>query len=349
MTVGGASLCTSVVNQPCVSVTLCVPGTSACQTISDIILDTGSVGLRVFKSVLTVDFAQHIETDAQGNQIGECVIFGTGATWGPVATAGVIMAGEPGTVVPIQLIDATFAGHSASSNPCGQPVDTSPANSLMNGLLGIDAFGSDSVAGGYFSCGGQGCAPIGRPPNFVQNPVALLQDDNNGHVLVFPSVGNTGAPTVVGALVFGIGTQGNNTPNGASVFERNPSTGTITTVYKGTTYASFLDTGSTFLFFHDTTIPLCASIGGAYCPSSTLSLSATHTGANQVSQLVHFEVANAEGLTKTGNAAYNNLGGTDTALSGEFDWGFPFYLGRTVYTGISGRDSVLGIGPYWAY
>ena len=349
VTVGGTTLCTSLVNQPCVSITLCIPGTATCQTVSDIVIDTGSVGLRVFKSALTVDLSQHIEKDVQGNQIGECVIFGIGATWGPVATAGVIMAGEPEAVVPIQLIDATFAGQSAMSNPCGQPVDTTPANSLMNGLLGIDAFSSDSGAGGYFSCGAQGCAPIGQPPNFVQNPVAALPDDNNGYVFLFPPVGNAGAPSVVGALIFGVGTQANNTPGAVSVFDRDPGTGTITTVYKGTIYTSFLDTGSTFLFFHDTTIPLCPNINGAYCPPSTLSLSATNNGVNQISQMVQFQVANAQSLANTGNAAFNNLGGPDAALPGEFDWGFPFFLGRTVYTGISGRGSMLGIGPYWAY
>lgn len=349
VTIGGNGLCASLVNQPCGSITLCVPGTATCQTVGDIVVDTGSVGLRVFKSALTVDLSQHIEKDAQGNQIGECVIFGTGATWGPVATAGVIMAGEPETVVPIQLIDATFAGQSAMSNPCGQPVDTTPAISLMNGLLGIDAFPSDSAAGVYFSCGAQGCAPIGQPPNFVQNPVALLPNDNNGYVLLFPGVGSTGAPTVAGALIFGVGTQGNNAPGAVSVFDRDPGTGTITTVYKGTTYTSFLDTGSTFLFFHDATIPICPNIAGAYCPPSTLSLSATNNGVNQVSQMVNFQVANAASLANTGNAAFNNLGGPDTALPGDFDWGLPFFFGRTVYTGISGRGSVLGIGPYWAY
>jgi hypothetical protein len=50
ITVNG-SLCSanSYLNKPCVSVTVCTPGTSTCQTISDILLDTGSYGLRIFK------------------------------------------------------------------------------------------------------------------------------------------------------------------------------------------------------------------------------------------------------------------------------------------------------------
>src|ERR1700687_2414070 len=45
-------------NKPCVSVTICKPGTSTCQTIDDILLDTGSFGLRIFKQVLAVSLTQ---------------------------------------------------------------------------------------------------------------------------------------------------------------------------------------------------------------------------------------------------------------------------------------------------
>src|SRR5580658_8491677 len=40
-------------NTAFVSVTLCAPGTTNCQTIDHVLLDTGSVGLRIFQSVLS--------------------------------------------------------------------------------------------------------------------------------------------------------------------------------------------------------------------------------------------------------------------------------------------------------
>lgn len=356
VSIGVTTLCNRV-NQPCLSVTICIPGSSQCQTVSDILLDTGSIGLRVFKSVLTLDFSSHIEKDAQGNQIGECVTFGTGADWGPVAMAGIILGQEPQIVVPIQLIDAKFAGQSATNNLCGQVVDDTPDNARLNGILGIDVLGSDTF-GDYHSCPSQGCSqqpgqPGIQPPDFVQNPIAALPNDNNGYVVSFPAVGDNGAPTLTGSLILGVGTQPNNTPPGVSVLTLDSSFPFMATSYKGTTYVGFLDTGSTFLFFQDT-IPTCLTIDGAFCPPSPLRLSATNRGINQVSTAVNFQVANAENLRATGNGIFNNIAGPITVIQSPntdqlFDWGLPFFLGRTVYTGIAGRDSVLGTGPYWAY
>ncbi len=348
--VGGTSLCGGNVNQPCVTVTVCVPATTHCQTVHNILLDTGSVGLRIFRSALTIDLSPHITKDAQGNQIGECLIFGTGADWGPIATAGVILANEPEVVVPIQLIDATFAGHSAASNPCGQPVDTDPNTAHFNGILGLDGFVSDQRAGQYFSCGANGCNSTAQPSGFVQNPIAGLPTDNNGYAVMFPAVGSNGAASLTGALILGIGTQSNNAPAGVSVYARDPANGTISTTYKKVTSPGFLDTGSTALFFQDPTIPLCQTFSGAFCPPSPLNLTAVNRGVNQITGVVEFQVAHAEALVNTGNAVFANLGGPAlTGLSGEFDWGLPFFLGRTVFTGIEARTSVLGVGPYWAY
>src|SRR5579885_1364060 len=87
-------------NEPCGSVTICVPGTSNCQTISNLLIDTGSSGLRVFSSVVTLP----LTTVSSGSgTLAECVAFGDGSTmWGPIATAAVQMGGEPAVNVPIQ-------------------------------------------------------------------------------------------------------------------------------------------------------------------------------------------------------------------------------------------------------
>jgi len=68
-------------------------------------------------------------------------------------------------------------------------------------------------------------------------------------------------------------------------------------------------------------------------------------GVNGRQTTVPFQVANTQNLTGTNNAAFNDLGGTLST----FDWGIPFFLGRTVFVGIEGQQSSLGTGPFFAF
>src|SRR5512137_1727192 len=107
VTVNG-SLCSNnaFLNKACVSVTVCTPGTTNCQTIDDILLDTGSFGLRIFSQVLTVSLSP---VSTGSGTLGECVQFADGTSdWGSVQTASVILGNEPTVQVPIQVIDSTF-------------------------------------------------------------------------------------------------------------------------------------------------------------------------------------------------------------------------------------------------
>src|ERR1700723_1624120 len=87
------------------SVTVCVPGTSTCQTINGVLVDTGSSGLRLLSSALTISLPQQDASD--GNPVAECLPFVIGYTWGPVQTADVEMAGEKASSTPIQVINQT--------------------------------------------------------------------------------------------------------------------------------------------------------------------------------------------------------------------------------------------------
>jgi uncharacterized protein DUF3443 len=49
------------------------PGTSNCQTIDGVQIDTGSTGLRILASALTLTLLG--QTDASGNAIAECEMF----------------------------------------------------------------------------------------------------------------------------------------------------------------------------------------------------------------------------------------------------------------------------------
>src|ERR1700724_2080773 len=71
------------------SVTICVPGNaSSCQTIDGVLVDTGSTGLRILSSALSLVLPQQT---ASGIPVAECNQFQDGFTWGPVQVAGVTM------------------------------------------------------------------------------------------------------------------------------------------------------------------------------------------------------------------------------------------------------------------
>jgi len=113
-----------------------------------------------------------------------------------------------------------------------------------------------------------------------------------------------------------------------------------------------IDSGSSVIFFSDSSlsIPLCpGNLSFLYCPSSPLNFSAVTTALSESpSSLVSFQIADPRPLLNSGNAAISNMGGPAFS-TGVFDWGLPFFFGRTVYVGLSGQTSVLGAGPFWAY
>ncbi len=340
------------------SVTLCIPGTSSCQTVNDILVDTGSFGLRILGSALTLGLPG--QTDAGGNSIGECAPFVKSFTWGPVETANVQMAGESAPSVPVQLIGpSTFPGPPANCPNGLPPADTVSALGA-NGILGIGFFVQDCPAcassgssnpGFYYSCPSSGCVITTESlQDQVQNPVASFSKDNNGVLIQLPAVGAQGASTASGSLIFGIGTQSDNGLGAAQVYTTD-GLGNFTTIFEGTSYSSsFIDSGSNGLFFLSsgaTGITQCTG-GNAdfYCPSNTVSLGAQNVGQNGTSGTVAFSIANAQKLFSTGNAAYSDLGGPNP---GAFDWGAPFFFGRNVFVAINGAQTPAGAGPYWAY
>ena len=340
------------------SVTVCLPGTSTCQPIDGILVDTGSSGLRILSSVLTLPLPQQKASD--GNPVVECLPFISGYTWGPVQTADVEVASEKASSLPIQVLSDSDFVAPASCTSSGMSSDT--LESLgANGILGVGLFAQDcgsyceqvQTAPGdfnpYYECASSSaaCQAIGESlTQQVENPVALFSTDNNGVIVEFPTISGGEEPSVSGSLVFGIGTESNNALGSATVYTPNAG-GNFSTTYNGTLdSSSFIDSGSNGYFF-PSTITVCPSNSDApdfYCPSSTENLSATNEGANGASGTVNFSIANAEALFSVDDSAYSDLGGTFS--SGGFDWGLPFFFGRNVYVGI---ESTTNPNGYWAY
>src|ERR1700680_980166 len=80
-----------------VSVNVCAPGTSTCQTIDHVLVDTGSFGVRILGSQLNSQLTAALKplTDSNGAEVNDCIQFlDNSFLWGTVDPADVKMAGE---------------------------------------------------------------------------------------------------------------------------------------------------------------------------------------------------------------------------------------------------------------
>lgn len=377
-------------NMPCVTITVCVPGTTTCQTIPNVLLDTGSFGLRIYNKVaatgdfntlraLTVTLPMEADPSNAANVITQCETFGGFSTWGPMVKADVVMAGETAPSVPIQLVNSTFATIPASAGCHGPsaPASTTPADLGVNGILGVGPLPNDCGAycvpgarnassnGIYFSCPSSGsgsCTGIAVAiAQQVTNPVGLLPVDNNGVIVQMPNVADVGAPEADGYVIFGIGTQSNNTPPKPSAVVVMPATNDggkdyqrdFTTSYNGVSLpTSIIDSGSPYFFFNGpSSLSVCTqsdlAASGFYCPTTETTYTATLQGGSSSALTVSFQITTAVNLESSTNFAFQNIGAQGDSTS--FDWGLPFFYGRTIYFGLSGQTSSLGAGPFYAY
>ena len=366
------------------SVTICVPGsTSNCVTVDNLLVDTGSFGLRVLESAVSSLNLPTVNA-SNGSVAYDCVSFADGSfLWGQVQAATLTVGGETASNVPIQVVSDSTANipTSCSNNNLTEDENTQ-ASLLANGILGVGLEpydcgpACDPSAGGappapaYYTCASLPCTPqFVAEANQVTNPVIKFSTDNNGVIVELPAVSGSAA-TVSGSLIFGIGTESNNQlPSSATVFTLLCDT--FTTAFDGQSYGStldpssptgcsgpgsFIDSGSNGLFFPNTTanIPVCpGDLSPFYCPSSLLSLSATNIDPNNTgtTKVTNFSINNTQELftSYSTNAAFATLGGLNPPNYG-FDWGLPFFYGVNVYSAIDGQ-TVTGqtSPPWWAY
>ena len=308
------------------SVEVCEPGSTAnCTTVPDVIVDTGSVGLRLLSGAVS-GLTLPAVTDSSGNDVQECIQFiSTAYIWGPVVEADIHLSGESASSASIHIIsESPQYTAPLSCLPTMDSVDLNSPDVLgANGILGVAATPQDcgsacanisTAPAVYFSCPSGNCNITAVPTTSTQgqvwNPVALFPQDNNGVLISLPSVAVGGAVTASGSLIFGIGTQSNNALGTAQVYAVTPDQ-FFTTTYNGSQYSeSFIDSGSNGLFFLDSATLGnldCLDEAGWYCPTpGPLSFTVTNTDINGAAGSLTFSIANADSLFDSGYAAFND-------------------------------------------
>ncbi|MGI4880614.1 MAG: DUF3443 family protein [Janthinobacterium lividum] len=374
----------SAFNEPYVTVTICAPGsTSNCQTIDHVVLDTGSVGLRIIQSAISPALlaALPAETDAASNPVGECYQYVNSFAFGSVRQADFSIAGEKVAGMPFQAIGDTgaFAAIPSSCSSGGGAAIVTVQDFGANGILGVGTTTTDcgtfcttadgSAAAIYYDCPPGGCGSIvTRASNAVApfeqlpNPVAAFAVDNNGIVLTLPPVPQAGLPILAGTVTFGIGTQADNALAATTVLPLTTSAsplgaGVLTVTYNGERLTqSFFDSGSNEYFFIDTSLAPCtdASLIAFYCPPSPTQLSPLLTATNGVTASAAFTLYSPLAVTGSSNVAPGlainpTLIKPPLPFANSFDLGVPFFFGRTVYTAIEGRTAGGIAGPYVAF
>ena len=363
------------------TVTVCAPGDqSKCEVIDHVLVDTGSVGLRVLASKVSNIGLPAASTKAGGtSQSWECYPFVIGGLWGQVKVADVELGMQRAKAIPVQLIEddpnALIQAPLDCVNAADQKILSSFTDLGANGILGIGSVtldcGQTCLIGDYsassfiqyYSCplgaiSSLNCISAAMSENqLVFNPVAALDPlifggvaDNNGVIIILPSVTGLGAGEVHGELIFGIDTRENNKLEQGSVkvrlgvdfFGNQKSYLGVTTVYKNQTYYnSYLDTGTNALFF-SSSIERCPSdkngnVSPWYCPLDLQIKYADISDGERIPQNsvnVGFNVGNANSLFSTINSAFGDLAGSPPSSSTPgiftFSWGMPFFYGRRV-------------------
>ena len=357
------------VNIPFVTITVCAPNTSNCQTIDNIEVDTGSTGVRIIASVLNASLLSALPQQLVGattTPVVECAQFADGYSWGPVVSADVSISSEKASGIPIQVMgDSAFTQiPSDCSSPVPNEEDT-VATFGANGIIGVGVFAQDCgsacatgvVAGTYYGCptNGGACTGVMEPTNVqVSHPVAAFASDNNGVIIELPGVSAGGAATATGALVFGIGTESNNGFGNATVLQTDPGSGTINVTFKGVQYPlSAIDSGSNAFYFTDSALGVCAqgtAGAGFFCTSTNLSATITTLTSTQLA--ANFTIGNATTMLTSNPtaAAYPQLAGPIGATSSQtFDFGLPYFYGRNIFTAIEGHNAGGSTGPFVAY
>jgi len=346
-------------NVPCTRITLCVPQTNHCQTLSGILVDSGDTGVRISERSLRLTLPN---VDAKSPRF-ECTTYmDHTARWGPVVRATVFLAHEPPVTVPVMLYRHTNRGSCGK----GMQIPSHPFNGSIGVAPLIYDCGRECARHRsnrrYFTCRHTLCGETALPlSQQVVCPIVRLPKDHNGFVLSFANLPKGGTRRVDGTLTLGIGTEENSVPppKKVTLFHTDPE-GNLLTRYHGVRVEGSLDTGTNFYLLPKIST-LRKELAGCFqaegsgdffkCPRRR-ERAVIEGVRGRHRREVAFTLTNEREIMR--RAERKNMLATDSwggsyRNENSFVWGMPFFYGRKVYFGFPGYNSVLGKGPYVAF
>ncbi|CAB3768259.1 hypothetical protein GQ57_02870 [Burkholderia sp. MSh2] len=346
----------NVINIPTVSLKVCAPGTSNCQVVNNVLVDTASYGLRLVGSAVSGVLGSLPQVTSGGSPVAECGKFVSSYTWGSVRTVDLSIGSEQASSLPVQIIGDLGTTNVPSSCTNGGASANSASALGANGILGIGpapvdcgttcATSTSSSNNNYYACpnGNNANCTVALVPvsQQVANPVPHFAD-NSGLSVTMPGISSSGQASATGTLTFGL-------PDltGKTVMT-STTTGDVNATFLGRNVTAFFDTGSNAYFFNDSSQTACSKNPQFYCPtSSPASYSATLSGQNGVAATVSMSVANADSLfANSSTFAFNDIAGP-FGSSAWLDIGLPYFYGRTIYIGMD-KTASGGPAPFVAF
>ncbi len=343
-------------NRMVVSVTLCAPGTNRCATIEDVMVDTGSTGLRLEASAIPAFLRLPPLQGPNGAPLGECLRFVHDAAWGPLVRADLHLGALVAPAIAMQII-----ADGPSQPPQGCP--PSHVHPTANGTLGVGPHLFDcpgdcqqvASAPGVFEAARKGWTAVpGRiaPAYRVPNPVTRFPVHNNGIVIDLPAPRPGGEAKVEGTLTIGVDT-GKTEPLDTARIVRLDRRGTFTTIYNGIVYPrSYLDSGTMTYILRDAGLSRCTRLPWAFCLDPQRSFAATLVGTDGATVATSFIVGNHQDTSDHHYGAAEGLAVAADADTTAFVWGAPYFLGKRIAIVMEGR-SLPGhpslMGPFFAF
>jgi hypothetical protein len=252
-------------NIPFITITICKPNTSICQTIDHVLLDTGSTGLRINKSILTVNDFPAITY--QGDPVFQCAQYIDSYLYGSVVIADVKIGQKTAYSVPTQIIndgDQESVPQSCSESLPYSDLTQSGAKAIIG--VSINSNPDNDYTLPVYTCKDDNCEEIADPKAITTsinvNPITLFATDNNGAIVSLPNVTSSSNQSITGTITFGLNTEANNiVPSTIHRLLGNPSSpalinGTFSSLSQGSpeseTITGFFDSGTNVLAINST-------------------------------------------------------------------------------------------------